>query len=703
MKGGLLTAACLALAALAPTLVGGETARSPLAYAVYTPPAGFPSAHGAGETSIGVDRATNAAIFLMTFTPARITWDDAEVPPRATWTDAGSVLTGVVSLDPVLHTDWRTGRTFVAQLSGDCSWAAFTDDAGESWVPSALPCAAPSFDHPSIGSGPYPPVFPDNPVYPNAVYYCAQGLVVGQCARSDDGGLTWGAPVVMNRAQCAGLHGRPFVMANGNVLVPHRSCGARQGVAVSTTAGTTWAVVTVPGTSPQNSDPALAEDAAGRVYMAMESGGKPLVATTTNAGLSWTAPVDVGAAFGIRNVKFPMAVAGDAGRAAVAFYGTTTAGNDQSSSFTGEWHLYVASTFDAGATWETVDVTPNDPVQRGCIWMGGGSNACRNLLDFQGMTVDAEGRVIVGYADGCTSAACLAPTGQPGDSRDSFGSVARQVTGLRLFAAFDPAGLNPLGVGLDGAGLASLGANLPLSAVAIGGSPPYSFAWDLDDDGAFDDASGASATFVATAGGVHDVTVRATDARGVAAVRADVVRVIDPARERTLATWTFDAPGGCDAQGWTPGATQPVPWRLTTADPESGACAWAHAIEAANQYPPLQTVTLDSPAGEACASLDATLAGARFEVKLAGIATGNQDFLRLQAAPCGSAAFTTLAIVSGVQGSLTANPAVYGTLSGRLDAWIGEGPIQLRVRFASDPAVQNVGYQVDSFRLVGQD
>ena len=46
-------------------------------------------------------------------------------------------------------------------------------------------------------------------------------------------------------------------------------------------------------------------------------------------------------------------------------------------------------------------LTPNDPVQRGCIWTGGGANICRNLLDFFDVTMDKQGRVQVGYDDGC--------------------------------------------------------------------------------------------------------------------------------------------------------------------------------------------------------------------------------------------------------------------------------------------------------------
>jgi hypothetical protein len=124
-------------------------------------------------------------------------------------------------------------------------------------------------------------------------------------------------------------------------------------------------------------------------------------------------------------------VAGDDGRAALAFLGTTTAGDDQSSSFAGVWHLYVATTLDGGSTWTTVDATPSDPVQKGCIWLGGGSNTCRNLLDFMDATVDATGRILVGYADGCTGSC---PSGGT-NTHTAKATIARQTGGDDLIAA----------------------------------------------------------------------------------------------------------------------------------------------------------------------------------------------------------------------------------------------------------------------------
>jgi hypothetical protein len=47
--------------------------------------------------------------------------------------------------------------------------------------------------------------------------------------------------------------------------------------------------------------------------------------------------------------------------------------------------------------------------------------------------VDAQGRVLVGYADGCTGS-CV--TGGP-NTRTALATIARQTGGPRLFAAFD--------------------------------------------------------------------------------------------------------------------------------------------------------------------------------------------------------------------------------------------------------------------------
>jgi hypothetical protein len=135
-----------------------------------------------------------------------------------------------------------------------------------------------------------------------------------------------------------------------------------------------------------------------------------------------------------------MAGAAHPGRVALGYYATPTPGDDQSATFAGEWFVYVTATIDGGRHWETVEASNGDPVQRGCLWRRGltSDQRCRNLYDFQSMALDNQGRVLVGYADGCVSVACRADTGTPADSTADAAVIARQVSGPRLIAAFDP-------------------------------------------------------------------------------------------------------------------------------------------------------------------------------------------------------------------------------------------------------------------------
>jgi len=167
--------------------------------------------------------------------------------------------------------------------------------------------------------------------------------------------------------------------------------------------------------------------------------GSAVVATSTDHGQTWQNIYNVGEIYGIKNTFYPAAVAADAGRASVAFYGSTTPGDGSANSFNGVWHLYVANTFDGGLTWTTTDVTPNAPMQRGCIWAHGGADICRNLLDFFDMTVDKQGRVEVGYVNGCADGTCTqAGVTAKGNAYTARGVIARQSSGRRLIAAFDP-------------------------------------------------------------------------------------------------------------------------------------------------------------------------------------------------------------------------------------------------------------------------
>lgn len=416
----------------------------PPTYKNYQAPESLPNAHDAGEPSIGVNWNTGSVMYQAYYSTYRVKFDDNS-PANASWKDVSAGLpecTAETSLDPILFTDHETGRTFESQLAANPalnSLTCFSDDDGDNWTVSEGGGIGSGVDHQTIGGGP----FADNGIgpvteYPNAVYYCSQDAADALCSVSRDGGLTFGPAVpIYTLEECGGLHGHVKVGPKGTAYVPNGSCGNNQAVVVSTDNGTNWAVRKNPNSSTDvGSDPGVEVGANGTVYFGYQNGdAHPRAAVSTDHGQTWKHDQDVGAQLGIKNIVFPKVIAGDDDRAAFAFLGTTTGGNYEASDFDGVWHLYVATTYDAGESWVTVDATPNDPVQRGSICTGG--TTCgddRNLLDFIGIDVTRDGHVLVAYADGCTGD-CVA--GGP-NNFDALATIARQTSGKGLFARFDP-------------------------------------------------------------------------------------------------------------------------------------------------------------------------------------------------------------------------------------------------------------------------
>jgi hypothetical protein len=417
---------------------------------------------GAGEPSIGVNwnslapnNVTGVTNFQSDLETLFITFANAcpTGGPTATWVNRAAPTSVVIDSDPIGFTDRQTGRVFAAELtatSPSCK-ISYSDDDGNTWSPTSGPLGS-GIDHETVGGGPYrtdltavPPVVPPpHPAYANAVYYCSQDLVTAFCLRSDDGGANWGPPVDIYTTECGGLHGHVKVAPDGTVYLPNNNCGGDGAVVVSEDNGITWRVRHVGNASVQTasgaSDPAVGIDNNGRVYFVIANADSAAaVATSDDHGNTWNNIFDVSGVYGLKNIRYPAAVAGDAGRAAVAFYGSTTAGSANAGTFNGVWHLYVAHTFNGGLTWTTSDLTPGAPMQRGCIWTGGGANICRNLLDFFDVTIDKQGRVEVGYVNGCPGGNCAqaAPTAT-GNAYSATATIARQSSGRRMLAAFDP-------------------------------------------------------------------------------------------------------------------------------------------------------------------------------------------------------------------------------------------------------------------------
>ncbi|HUP92298.1 MAG TPA: hypothetical protein VM074_08630 [Solimonas sp.] len=398
----------------------------------------------AGEPTLGFNPNTGRALFIAGVETLRITFPDnfVERLPEscdASWEDVSAPSTNVVSFDPILFTDQHTGRTFVSQLLVAAGESAFvyTDDDGDLWVPSPATLSG-GIDHQTVGGGPYS-TLTGTPAYPDSVFYCSQSLVESFCVRSDDGGLSFGPALPLSGTTgCSAIHGHLKVAPDGTAYVPVPDCGGVQGLMVSEDDGITWTARNVTGSTTQSSNnPSLGIATDGTLYYCYQaSEGHPRVTVSHDKGVTWINDTDIGAAAGVEIAEFQSGDAGDPDRAACGFLGTTVAGNSTSLDFEGIWHPYVAVTYDGGQTWTTTNIAPDDPVQgAGGIWEGGGGPLNRNLLDFDDMDVDDQGRVLFTYADGCTGGCRFNPAY---NSYSAKATVARQSGGRRLFAAFDP-------------------------------------------------------------------------------------------------------------------------------------------------------------------------------------------------------------------------------------------------------------------------
>lgn len=421
----------------------------------------------AGEPSIGVNWKTGQVFLQALLRTVRATFP-ATGSGAPVLKDVSSTTTSTFTADPYLFTDSRTGRTFADQLLTASSACAFTDTDGPGNMPGTpdtagttgyTPCGqlpTAGVDHQTLGGGRYSdtakPPTAGATGYPNAVYYCSQGIAAAFCQRSDTGGQVFqpGIPIYTTADGCGGLHGHVRVAPNdGTVYVPNKACGTTQAVTVSQDNGTTWKVKSIPDSSPGASDPSVSAGLGGKVYFGYENGdGTPRIATSDNRGDTWSTSVNVGSTLGIKRSVFPTVIAGDNDRAAFAFLGSKTPGESDADAYGvsksgktytgGTWRLYVSTTYDGGKTWKTVNASGADPVQRGRICQAGTTctGSTRNLLDYIDITVDRQGRALIGYADGCTNA-CATSTKVSDNSFSDAGVIARQISGTRLFAS-DP-------------------------------------------------------------------------------------------------------------------------------------------------------------------------------------------------------------------------------------------------------------------------
>lgn len=383
----------------------------------------------------------------------------------ASWANSADIASAPTTSDPYGWVDPITDRIFNVQMVGlATTWIAFSDDDGETWVGNPHDSGpVPLNDHIKLGSGPwtddgYGVPGQMSPAYEEAVYFCYNKLAGIFCYTSFDGGASFdiGGQIYGLATTNGGLHGAITTAPDGTVYVTPRV--ATPTVILSKDNGFSWETrtmgedVNTPNPRKNTEVGTDTESNAYHIWTGADSG--VYMSRSTDSGDSWEqesiriSPVEV------ISSTFPQIDAGDPGRIAITYLGSEDSdalgqpgldggewgGNPHYATANVSYYLYVTyslNALDENPVFHTYRVS-TDPVQIGAICLNsgdcrdiGGSN--RNLLDFNDLHIDRDGRVYVAFADGCTGDCATMEDPQPEDSRSRLGSVYYLATGPSLY------------------------------------------------------------------------------------------------------------------------------------------------------------------------------------------------------------------------------------------------------------------------------
>ena len=414
------------------------------------------------EPSIGV--TSSGCIFFIAFEKVMRSCDHGE-----TWEDVTGPLCAFQTNDPWGWVDPVTDRIFNVQMQGlETSWICWSDDDGETWLGNPHDSGTtPINDHIKLASGPWTGSgyglggqF-SQAFYDQAVYYCYNKLAGIFCFTSFDGGATFeaGGQVIGLATTDGGLHGAITSAPDGTVYVTPRV--ETPTVIVSKDNGLTWFARTMgedEGTPYPRKNSEVATDTQSNAYHIWTGADEGVyMSRSTDSGESWEqssiriSPIEV------ISTVFPQVDAGDPGRIAITYLGSENAselgrpnidddpwdGNAHYANSNVSYYLYVTysiNALDTNPVFHTVRVSA-DPVQVGSICLNsgdcrdiGGSN--RNLLDFNDLHIDREGRVYIAFADGCTGSCATNTNSTPEDSRSRRGMMCYLSSGPSLLEEY---------------------------------------------------------------------------------------------------------------------------------------------------------------------------------------------------------------------------------------------------------------------------
>ena len=320
------------------------------------------------------------------------------------------------TLDPYVYVDETTDRVFNPELLVACTYLQYSDNGGEE-LNNTSPAACGEYvnDHQTLFTGPPPANLKDQMGdYPNVVYYCFNRVADSNCGRSLDGGATWDPALgdnVVGTAYtgfdpeaggfCGGLHGHGATDSAGRVFIPKGHCGFPW-IAISEDGAQSWKRVRVSDkVGAAGTHLAVATDKADNLYFVWwdATDRLPYLATSSDHGNTWSKPLMI-APPGVHETNFPVIEAGDEGRIAINFPGTTVDNPDDKKR---PWNQYIVASTNALAAdplFVSTTANPvNDPMHRGDC-----NGRCAGMFDFLDVIVSPhDGDIWATATDTCTN------------------------------------------------------------------------------------------------------------------------------------------------------------------------------------------------------------------------------------------------------------------------------------------------------------
>jgi hypothetical protein len=411
------------------------------------------------EPSLGI--TSSGCIFFIAMEKVMRSCDHGE-----SWEDVTGAACSFTTSDPYGWVDPITDRIFNVQMMGlETSWICWSDDDGETWIGNPHDSGTtPINDHIKLATGPWTGsgygiggAF-SQAFYETAVYYCYNKLLGIFCFTSFDGGATFeaGGQIFGLASSNGGLHGAITSAPDGTVYVTPRV--ETPTVIVSDDNGLTWFERTMGedvGTPYPRKNSEVATDTESNAYHIWTGADEGIyMSRSTDSGQSWEQNSSRISPIQVISTAFPQIDAGDPGRIAITYLGSQDVSELQQPNLDGNpwdgnahyansnvsYYLYVTyslNALDENPVFHTVRASV-DPVQVGSICLNsgdcrdiGGSN--RNLLDFNDLHIDHEGRVYIAFADGCTGDCAASDNPQPEDSRSRRATMCFLGSGPSLY------------------------------------------------------------------------------------------------------------------------------------------------------------------------------------------------------------------------------------------------------------------------------